>query len=333
MILSGKEMSYQDYRKKVDRITKVNITENNIVVPGGHEVDHIFPVSYGYQLGIPAHVVGDIGNLQVMLMSENRKKSNKCNSIPPFIQGYMLGTAKEELSRKKPTDQKQGIEKTKITGSRKRKKPSVSETKEQFMSKPNMEEIYMLLSHGYKHKDIARTCKVSLKTVTKVKNYMSKELEKKMKDIDWMKDVICKHGIGAVVKDTWMGHKELLRFLNIFSVIDILNLFRHLNKHESLLDPNITYFTNSGNCLVMVYDKKLKSISLISDIWGFIQSFFDRFESDDNKQLDRIIEISRTISNWFYKNHDIRVKYMGSEHSLYGETGHKFIMKQDPLFK
>jgi hypothetical protein len=320
MILSGKEMSYQDYRKKVDRITKVSITENNIVVPEGHEVDHIFPVSYGYQLGIPAHVVGDISNLQVMLMGENRKKSNKCDSIPPFIQGYMLGTAKEVLSRKKPTDQKQ------------RKKPSVSETKEQFMSKPNMENVYILLSHGYKHKVIARTCKVSLKTVTKVKNYMSKELEKKMKDINWMKEVICKHGIGSLFVSTEWNHEQLLRFLNIFSVIDILNLFRHLNERESLLDPNITYFTNSGNCLVMVYDKKLKSISFSSHIWDFIQSFFDRFKSDDSEQLSRIIEINRTISNWFYKNHDIRVKYMASEYNLYGETGHKFIMKQDPLF-
>jgi hypothetical protein len=332
MILSGKEMSYEDYRKKVTRITKINITENNIVVPGGHEVDHIFPVSIGYQLGLPAHVIGDVSNLQVMLMSENRKKSNKCDSIPPFIQEYMLGAAKERLGKKKDT------EVTKTRDSNKGKKPSVAETKKEFMSKPKMEKVYLALLDGYTHKEISKAYGVSTNTITKVKNYMSKEIEERKKYQDDMRSEIRKHGIGVVAKwfneDDESGYEYLLRVMNIRTVIDILNLFTYLRKVVSIYDPNITYLINESKGVVMIYDKKLKSISVSCDVFEFFESYFDSFGPNFKGRLDkRITEINRMASNWFYKNYQIRVKYLGSEYGLYGQTGHKFITNQDPLFK
>ena len=97
MVLDKKDKSY---REAVSRISKVNLRQNNMEVSEGYEVDHIFPVSYGELLNLPPHVIADINNLQIITKEENSKKSNKCDSIPLFIQQYMLGITKEELDRR-----------------------------------------------------------------------------------------------------------------------------------------------------------------------------------------------------------------------------------------
>lgn len=170
MILDKKE---RDYRNRVARITKVNIIHNNINVPDGYEVDHIFPVSYGELLGLPPHVMADINNLQIITKEDNLKKSNKCDSIPLFIQQYMLGITKEELDRRNKIRKKLGIEIARKKGVYKGRKPGASETREQFLSKPKIKEVVRLLEEGMKCKHISQQLNIHVNTVTKVRKYIN----------------------------------------------------------------------------------------------------------------------------------------------------------------
>jgi len=172
MILGKKE---RDYRIRVARITKVNIKHNNINVPDGYEVDHIFPVSYGELLGLPPHVIADINNLQIITKEDNSKKSNKCDSIPLFIQQYMLGITKEELDRRSKIRKKLGIEIAKKNGVYKGRKLGASETREQFLSKPKIKEVVRLLEEGMKCKHISQQLNIHVNTVTKVRKYINGE--------------------------------------------------------------------------------------------------------------------------------------------------------------
>lgn len=161
------------YRRKVDNISKVNLRQNNIEVPEGYEIDHIFPVSYGELLNLPPHVIGDINNLQIITKEDNSKKSNKCDSIPLFIQQYMLGITKEVLDKRNTMRRKLGIEIAKRKGIYKGRKLGASETKEQFLSKPKIKEVVKLLDTGMKCNVISRELGVHVNTITKVKKYLS----------------------------------------------------------------------------------------------------------------------------------------------------------------
>ena len=162
----------KSYRKMVSSISKVNIRQNNIEVPEGYEIDHIFPVSYGELLNLPPHVIADINNLQIITKEENSKKSNKCDSIPLFIQQYMLGITKEELDRRNYMRKEKGIEIAKIKGVYKGRKLGASETKEQFLSKPKIREVVKLLNQGIKCNQISRDIGIHVNTVTKVRKYI-----------------------------------------------------------------------------------------------------------------------------------------------------------------
>lgn len=70
------------YRTNVTRITKNNIKtyglENyHLVDKYTYNVDHIVPVMYGFNNGIPEEKIGDIRNLRVICKIENIKK--RCN--------------------------------------------------------------------------------------------------------------------------------------------------------------------------------------------------------------------------------------------------------------
>jgi hypothetical protein len=170
MILNKKE---RDYRKKVSHMTKINIKHNNINVPDSHEVDHIFPVSYGELLGIPTYVISDINNLQIITREDNLKKSNKCDSIPLFIQQYMLGITKEELDKRSKVRKKLGIEIAKKKGTYKGRKLGSSESKEQFLSKPKIKEVVILLKEGMSCRRISQQLNIHVNTVTKVRKYIN----------------------------------------------------------------------------------------------------------------------------------------------------------------
>lgn len=46
-------------------------------VPGAYQLDHIIPITEGFKQNIPAEVIGNITNLQMLPWQENLKKSNK----------------------------------------------------------------------------------------------------------------------------------------------------------------------------------------------------------------------------------------------------------------
>ena len=175
MILDQEKISCKKkYKLKVNSITKTSIKQNDIIIPEGYEVDHIFPVSYGHQLGLPPHVIGHINNLQIITREENRKKSNKCDSIPIFIQQYMLGITKEELDSRKMYNQQIGIEIAKLKGLYRGRSTGTKESSESFLKKTKNQEIIQYLSSGYTQREIVKLLNCSFSTVNKVKKLMSK---------------------------------------------------------------------------------------------------------------------------------------------------------------
>lgn len=56
---------------------------------GGYAVDHIYPKSKGFDNKIPAELIGDIKNLQIIPGIENSKKREKIIYIPEHIQQYL----------------------------------------------------------------------------------------------------------------------------------------------------------------------------------------------------------------------------------------------------
>ena len=54
-----------------------------------YHLDHIFPTSKGYLYDIPAELIGNIENLEMIKAMDNRNKSNKIKIIPDHILNYM----------------------------------------------------------------------------------------------------------------------------------------------------------------------------------------------------------------------------------------------------
>jgi hypothetical protein len=166
-------MDKKKYREVVDVITKTSLKHEGWIVNDGYEVDHIFPVSYGYIMGIPTHVIGNINNLQILKKEENLKKSNKCDSIPMFIQQYILGITKEKIDKEYKQIKMKGIELAKKRGVYKGRYNGSTETLEQFISKPKNKIAMELLKNG-KHKkiEISRITNLHVNTITKISKYI-----------------------------------------------------------------------------------------------------------------------------------------------------------------
>ena len=99
---SKEHIEYRKYYRKVWSITRsqdLNSLEN--FEKRGKKtwhLDHIFPISIAYVLGIPANLIGDIQNLVMLEANKNRKKSNKIFDIPLNVFEYIVDSNKlEEL--------------------------------------------------------------------------------------------------------------------------------------------------------------------------------------------------------------------------------------------
>ena len=68
----------------LENFDKIGRLENN-----GYAVDHIYPKSKGFDNKIPAELIGDIKNLQIIPGIENSKKREKIIYIPTHIQHYL----------------------------------------------------------------------------------------------------------------------------------------------------------------------------------------------------------------------------------------------------
>lgn len=57
----------------------------------GYELDHIFPISKGFKLNVPAELIGHIDNLRIIPMEQNRSKKDKLieDIIPDMLIEYV----------------------------------------------------------------------------------------------------------------------------------------------------------------------------------------------------------------------------------------------------
>ena len=81
------------YYKKVWNITEnqpIKSLENyNMRNGGGYALDHIYPIAAGFRNNIPAELIGNINNLQMLPRRINEMKSDKITIIPTIIQTYL----------------------------------------------------------------------------------------------------------------------------------------------------------------------------------------------------------------------------------------------------
>lgn len=165
-------MSKKRYREKVTRLTKYNTLD--MVIPEGYTVDHIFPVSFGYNMGIPEELISDVRNLQIMSLKENIKKNDTTDSIPLFIQEYLLGLVKINKEREANERRLNGIKRRKENGGYNGRVKGSLETTEQFLNKPKIKRAVELLTDGQ-----LTLCKISeevgihYNTMTKVKKIVN----------------------------------------------------------------------------------------------------------------------------------------------------------------
>jgi len=167
-----RNMEPKKYRELVTRITKSNLIYEGVNVEQDLTVDHIFPVSVARTLGLPPELVGDIRNLQFIPLKENLKKGYKCDTIPLFIQHYILGVSKDLIVVTKKDKQKRGIERAKEKGTYTGRQKGSKESQEQFMTKPKIQEVIKLLNEGVKSSDISRRVNIHINTITKVKKFL-----------------------------------------------------------------------------------------------------------------------------------------------------------------
>jgi hypothetical protein len=84
---------YREYVNLVTRLTRrqdLNIIKNiNKREKTKFDLDHIFPISKGYEYGIPAELIADIENLQIIDSKINISKSNKLITFTPKIDKYI----------------------------------------------------------------------------------------------------------------------------------------------------------------------------------------------------------------------------------------------------
>ena len=64
------------YNRRVRYLTECTLKENGITVDNRfcYNIDHIFPIKRGYELGIPERLIASLDNLQIMDWKLNRKK-------------------------------------------------------------------------------------------------------------------------------------------------------------------------------------------------------------------------------------------------------------------
>ena len=75
--------------KKQPLHTLENFDRIGRVEHGGYAIDHIYPKSKGFDNKIPAELIGDIKNLQIIPGIENSKKREKIIYIPKHIQEFL----------------------------------------------------------------------------------------------------------------------------------------------------------------------------------------------------------------------------------------------------
>jgi DNA invertase Pin-like site-specific DNA recombinase len=135
----------------------------------GDSVDHILPVSFGFNWRIPPDLMSDKRNLRIISLRENISKSYKCDHIPQYIQRYMIDTH-YRLTRER---QKEGIRRARTMGVYMGRKKGTVDSVEKFLNKPKNKAAIELLRLGWKAVDIAKEIDIHINTITKIKKLIA----------------------------------------------------------------------------------------------------------------------------------------------------------------
>ncbi len=157
--------NYPTYRKVVDSLTDINKLSSNFNLSIGDTVDHILPVSFGFNWRIPPDIMADKRNLRIITLSENASKGYKCDHIPKYIQKYMINKHHRTMKER----QMDGIKKAKENGVYIGRKTGTSESVEQFLDKPKNKAVVEYLKLGWKSVDIVKEVNIHINTITKIK--------------------------------------------------------------------------------------------------------------------------------------------------------------------
>ena len=166
---------FKEYRSIVDCTTRSFLKLDGIEIPDGLSIDHIFPVSLGFDMGIPYELISDPRNIQFISRSENSVKNNKCDIIPLFIQQWMIGHCSYYRKINRKENQLIGIKKAKEKGMYIGRKFGTQESKEKFISKPKNKEALELLKLGHRGCRVSEMMDLNPNTVSKIKK-IAKEL-------------------------------------------------------------------------------------------------------------------------------------------------------------
>ncbi len=157
--------NFKTYRGLVDSLTEVTKLSNDFELSKGDTMDHILPVSFGFNWRIPPDIMADRRNLRIVTLSENSSKGYKCNSIPKYIQRYMIDTHHKTMKER----QMDGIRKAKENGVYIGRKVGTKESVEKFLEKPKNKVVVEYLKLGWKSVDISKEVDIHINTITKIK--------------------------------------------------------------------------------------------------------------------------------------------------------------------
>lgn len=162
---------YSAYRKVVDALTELLKLSGQIEVSEDYTLDHILPVSFGFNWRIPPHIMADKRNIRVISRSLNASKGSKCSEIPKFIQKFMINSHERTMKER----QMEGIRKAKENGLFTGRKPGSKESVEDFLKKPKIKEVIKYLNMGWKAVKISKEVGINVNTITKVKKLIKVE--------------------------------------------------------------------------------------------------------------------------------------------------------------
>ncbi len=75
-----KNKTFKSYRNRVSALTRKTLKNNNIIINYlTHEIDHKYSVKEGFNNNVSIEIICHISNLEILPITENRKKQSKCS--------------------------------------------------------------------------------------------------------------------------------------------------------------------------------------------------------------------------------------------------------------
>lgn len=82
-----RDEQFEKYNNRVRYLTERNLKDANLHYSDrfNYNIDHIFPIRKGYELGVPEQLIASTDNLQIMHRTLNREKGSKITEVPNAI--------------------------------------------------------------------------------------------------------------------------------------------------------------------------------------------------------------------------------------------------------